>query len=70
MNKYDKLFKQNMSTKQVTMLFFMLDDEIAGNEDERRMLDEAHMRAWRRANKRETNEAYDALENGYALCAN
>lgn len=70
MNKYDKVFEPQMSSKQVTTLYFRLCDEVKGDEEARRELYEAHMRAWETATKREREKFDKALEEGYILCAN
>ncbi|MDO5131437.1 MAG: hypothetical protein Q4D81_00460 [Eubacteriales bacterium] len=68
MNKYDKAFASDMSSKQVTALYFKLIDGVRYDETAKKELDDAHMRAWRRATKKE-NERFDqALKEGCILC--
>lgn len=70
MNEFDSYFSANMSSKQITMLFFKMSDTVKGDEQKYKRLNEAHMRAWRAANQRESEDFDKALKEGYFLCAN
>lgn len=70
MNKYDNFFTPDMSSKQVTLLYFQLCDEVANDENEKNRLYDAHMRAWENATKREADEFNKAFDAGYILCTN
>ena len=68
MNKYDKAFASDMSSKQVTALYFRLIDEVRYDETAQRDLYDAHLRALRRASKKENERIDQALKEGYFLC--
>ena len=56
MNKYRKLFKKNMTPKQIAYLYFSLCDSLRGDEDNTKLLDEAFL------------EAYKAAEDAHPNC--
>ena len=68
MSKYDKLFTPEMSTKQITNLYFRLVDEVMNDENAQKELYEAHLKAWRKATKKEKEEYAKALKDGFILC--
>lgn len=68
MNKYDKAFASDMSSKQVTTLYFRLIDEVRYDERAKKALYEAHIKAWERATKKEHERFDQALKEGYILC--
>ena len=67
MNNYDDLFKPNFTTKQVTMLYCRLIDDVRGNDEEMKKLDEATSRAYSRALDKAFKESEEAMKNGYAI---
>jgi tRNA(Leu) C34 or U34 (ribose-2'-O)-methylase TrmL len=66
MNKYDNAFASDMSSKQVTALYFRLIDEVRYDEKAKKELDDAHMKAWDRATKKEHERFDQALKEGYS----
>ena len=70
MNKFEKLFDVGMSSKQITMLYFRLCDDVRHDDSLKKELDEAHMKAWEKATEREHEAFYKAMEKGRILCTN
>lgn len=68
MNKYMKLFKTNMTSKQSALLYYAVCDSYKG--EERKLLDEAFDAAFLEAQKRELDYAFSITRNGYVYCAN
>lgn len=68
MNKYSKLFKDNMTSKQIGLKYFRICDSFDGKD--REMLDSAYKEAYIKAEDRELEYAYANSGDGYAYCAN
>lgn len=56
MNKYSKLFKDNMTSKQIGLKYFEICDSFDGKD--REMLDNAFKEAYLKAEDRELEYAY------------
>ena len=62
-NKYDKYFSENMTTKQVDLMYYRLEDKVERGSEEEKELDEAYSKAWDASWKQECRYMREVEKN-------
>ena len=64
MKDFDQLFDDNMSSRQIAMIYFRISDTVTG--DEQKKLDTVFRKASMKAKKRELQNAFAVSNDGVA----